>query len=167
MKDWLKNNKYAIGMFALAGAGFVLMGVAQGCNMQAWVPLAVPPDVAQSIDLPEGKVTLAEANKIWSDWNHYVSSNTEALKVAVEDANRTYDFIASLMNTGMGLIHGAAPSFPGGALILSLLAGSGGLLLKRPGEDSRVAAEKEDSYNKGVEVGKQIAEELLKSKQNP
>jgi len=38
--------------------------------------------------------------------------------------------------------------------------------MKRPGEDAKVAAEKQDSYNKGIEVGKQIAEELLKSKPN-
>lgn len=167
MVKWIKENRYSIGLFALTAAGFVLMSVAQGCNIQSWIPFHPPSDVVQALDLPEGKLTLAEANKVWADWQYYVSSNTEALKVAVEDSNRTYDFIASLVNTGMGLIQGAAPSFPGGALLLSVLAGGGGLLLKRPGEDARVSAEKQASYNKGLETGKMLAEELLKQKSNP
>lgn len=167
MKNWLNENKYAIGMFGLAAVTFVLMGVAQGCNVQSWVPFHPPVEVAQALDLPEGKMTLAEADKVWKDWGYYVSSNTEALKVAVEDSNRMYDFISSMLNTGLGVIQGAAPSFPGGALILSLIAGGGGLLMKRPGEDKRVAAEKEDSYNAGIEVGKKIAEEIMKVKPNP
>jgi len=166
MVNWIKQNKYSLGLWGLTVAAFLVMGVAQGCNVQSWIPFTPPTEVTQALDLPEGKLTLAEANKVWADWQYYVSSNTEALKIAVEDSNRTYDFIASLLNTSMGLIQGAAPSFPGGALLLSVLAGGGGLLMKRPGEDAKVAAEKQDSYNKGIEVGKQIAEELLKSKPN-
>jgi len=162
----MKQNKTSLGLFGLAAVTFVLMGVAQGCNVQSWIPFHPPVEVVQALDLPEGKMTLAEADKVWRDWQYYVSTNTEALKVAVDDSNKVYDFVASLLNTGMGLVQGAAPSFPGGALILSLIAGGGGLLLKRPGEDARVAAEKQDSYNKGIEIGKQIAEELMKSNKN-
>jgi hypothetical protein len=37
-----------------------------------------------------------------------------------------------------------------------------GLMLKRPGEDKRVFAEKKDSYNAGIEEGKRIVLEALR-----
>lgn len=164
MLNWIKNNKAALGLFGLSIAAFALMGVAQGCDIQRWIAFHPPNEVVLALDLPEGKLTMAEANKVWNDWSYYVSSNTEALKIAIEDTNKKYDFIASLLNTGIGFLQGAAPSFPGGALIVSLLAGGGGLLLKRPGEDARVAAEKQASYNKGLEIGQQIAKEIITKK---
>ena len=45
---------------------------------------------------------------------------------------------------------------PGGTILLSGLSLLAGVFLKRPGEDARVAKAKEDSYNKGLEVGSTI-----------
>ena len=55
----------------------------------------------------------------------------------------------------------AAPALPGGAFLVGGLSLLTGLMLKRPGEDKRVFAEKKDSYNAGIEEGKRLVLEAL------
>ena len=56
----------------------------------------------------------------------------------------------------------AAPALPGGAFLVGGLSLLTGLMLKRPGEDKRVFAEKKDSYNAGIEEGKRLVLEALR-----
>lgn len=51
---------------------------------------------------------------------------------------------------------GRSPALPGGAFLVGGLSLLTGLMLKRPGEDRRVFAEKKDSYNAGFEEGKRV-----------
>lgn len=162
MKQWFNENKTAVFMATLTIITATCIFLLQGCNLAQWIPVAVPPEVAQVADLPEGKMTLAEADAVWKEWTAYVENNSEQFKAAVADAEERYVFYNSVISTGLGLGEGALGSFPAGAFLLTLLGGTTGLFLKRPKEDSRVAEEKMASYNKGIEIGKKIAEEALK-----
>lgn len=166
MKLWIRNNKSVVYFIILFLVLFVTLGLMQGCDLEKLIKVDAPPAVLAVVDLPEGEMTLAEADLVWKQWQAYVEFNSEAFQKAVQDAENRYAFISSMFNTGLGIGQGVLGEFPGGALILSLLTGGAGLMMKRPKEDTRVAQEKEASYNKGLEVGKQIAAELIKDK-NP
>lgn len=162
--NWIKQNKASAVLFGTAIVVGGVLCVAQGCDLQRMVDFTPPPEVVQAIDLPEGKLTLAEANKVWNDWEYFVKSNTDALKIAVEDANNRYVFLASLMDMGLGMASQVAPAFPGGAILLSVLTGAAGLFMKKPGTDKEIRIAKEDSYNAGIELGKTLTKELLVEK---
>jgi len=162
MVNWIKQNKSSVTFAGLALVFVLFCAVAQGCDLQKMIAFTPPVEVVQAIDLPEGKLTLADSAKVWTDWEYFVKSNTEALKIAVDDANQRYAFVSSLIDMGLGAASSFAPAFPGGAIVLSLLTGAAGVMVKKPGTDAVIAKEKEDSYNAGIELGKKIAEELAK-----
>ena len=139
-----------------------LLFSAQGCDLRSLVQVDVPKPVLEAVapeDL-EGGITLAEADRVWADWIAYVESNSKRFTDAVEDANERYSVIASVVDLGVGVVGETAQTFPFGAVIVSALGLATGLFLKRPGEDKRVAIEKEDSYNAGLAKGSQIADQV-------
>ena len=161
MIEYIKKNKLFVSLLSFSVLFALFVCVAQGCNIQELISVDAPPAIlAVAENIPEGKMSLADVDYAWNEWNHYVTTNTELFKVAVEDAESRYLFVESLTNTGLGVLQGAGESFPMGGIILSLLTGGTGLLLKRPKEDARVAAEKESSFNKGVEVGKSLVADI-------
>ena len=76
-------------------------------------------------------------------------------------AKGSYATLESLVSLGLDAVNTAAPALPGGAFFVGGLSLLTGLLLKRPGEDKRVFAEKKDSYNAGIEEGKRLVLEAL------
>ena len=76
-------------------------------------------------------------------------------------AKGSYATLESLVSLGLDAVNTAAPALPGGAFFVGGLSLLTGLLLKRPGEDKRVLAEKKDSYNAGIEEGKRLVLETL------
>mgnify|MGYP005826463881 FL=1 len=60
---------------------------------------------------------------------------------------------------GISAIGDASSGFPGGAIMMSALSLLTGWFLKRPGEEKRVNVEKEDSYNAGLEMAKELMDE--------
>jgi hypothetical protein len=85
-----------------------------------------------------------------------VQTNNKKLTRAIEDANERYAVLVQVTDIGIRTVDGELSGIPGGTILLSGLSLIAGLFLKRPGEDSRVAKEKRDSYNKGIEVGSTI-----------
>jgi hypothetical protein len=99
---------------------------------------------------------------VWADWAAWVNERSTRFRRAVDDAEGRYATLESLVNLGLDAANTAAPALPGGAFLVGGLSLLTGLMLKRPGEDKRVFAEKKDSYNAGIEEGKRIVLEALR-----
>jgi len=131
----------------------IITTVLNGCNLESMVEVKVPPAVKTAINIPPNDfVSLEDADAAWTDWLAYVNSNTKKFESAIHTANERYAVIKQITDIGMASLNTAAPGIPGGTVLLSVASLLGGLFLKRPGEDARVASEKEASYNKGMEV---------------
>lgn len=141
-------------LFAIC-AGILL--ALQGCNLASLVKVDVPPQVAAAVNATD-ETTLANADIVVADWEAFVNTNTTKLNRSIEDAKERYAVLVQVTDIGLRTIEGEVSGIPGGTILLSGLSLIAGLFLKRPGEDSRVAKEKRDSYNKGIEVGAAIKE---------
>ena len=157
---------YTMICITLIVGGFLF--AAQGCNLQSMVVVDVPKPVVDAIS-PEdldGDITLDEAQRVWEDWTNYVQTNTERLRSAIDDANDRYYALASIIDTGVSILGDHACAFPFGAVVMSGLGVLTGLFLKRPQEDTRVAKEKEQSYNAGLVKGAEVAKPLVEINKN-
>ena len=153
IKNYLKSTNPVLVAIVILLA-FIGMTALQGCNLASFVPVNIPPAVKAAVDLPQDeRVTLDSADAVYEEWVAHVNLNTRKFETAIEDANERYIVLKQLTDIGLGVASEQASGIPGGAILLSGLSLLGGLFLKRPGEDSRVAKEKRDSYNKGIEVG--------------
>lgn len=156
IKQFFTGNPQALSCGLLLVVALITLLSVQGCSLASLVKVDVPKDVKQAVvdvDDLNKPITLAEIDEVWSDWTLYVKTNTNKLELAIHDAEERYTLLRSLTDIGIGALGDTSQSLPGGALLLSGLSLATGLFLKRPGEDKRVAAEKEASYNKGYEVG--------------
>jgi len=157
IKNYLKEVPHALFVILVLIVAFGAFTVLQGCNLASLVQVAVPPQVKEAVGIsPEKKVTLDEVDMVYTDWVAYVDSNTRKFESAIDDANERYAVIKQITDIGVGVATENVGGVPGGAVLLSVLSLIGGIFLKRPGEDARVAKEKRDSYNKGIEVGSSI-----------
>lgn len=134
---------------------FAALAVLQGCNLASFVKVAVPPDVVKATEAIT-PVTLDNVDIVLDGWKRYVKTNTSKLDHAIKDAEERYAILQQLTDIGLRTVEGEMGGIPGGTILLSGLSLLAGVFLKRPGEDARVAKAKEDSYNKGLEVGSTI-----------
>jgi hypothetical protein len=162
--NWIKNNPAAVSLMVFTVLVALFLGTMQGCDLRELTSLEVPPSVSQVLDPggPPPEYTLADADRIVDDWRRFVDTSTRQLEDALADANERHAVLASVVDLGIATVNEVAPTLPGGAFLVGGLSLLTGLFLKRPGEDKRVAKEKEDSYNAGIELGKKIAEEIKK-----
>jgi hypothetical protein len=152
--NFIKENKNGVLIGIVTAVMFLVLMTANGCNLQSFVKVDVPPEVKEVVDIPTGEtITLDEAQAVWDDWQFYVESNSMRFQRAVKDAEDRYAVLVQITDLGIGAIGDASNGIPGGALLMSGLGLLTGLFLKRPGEDQRVAKEKEKSYNAGIAIG--------------
>ena len=155
LKNLVKNRPY----FMIAAICLIICAIVlttlQGCNMASLIKVDVPPAIIAATDAPQ-PVTLDNVDMVWEDWKRYVESNTNKFEHSINDAKERYAVLSQLTNIGLRTFEGEVSGIPGGTILLSALSLATGIFLKRPGEDARVAKEKEDSYNKGLEVGSSI-----------
>jgi len=160
MKNWIQNNRWSLTLFASAALVFMMSVVVSGCQMSDLIKVDVPSDVKEATGV-EGDVSLTELPDVWDDWEDYVKKNTDRLEASTERSYELLGFINSATDMAITAAGGAAPAFPGGAILVGLLSGGAGLLLKTPGTDRKIAAEKEASYNAGIEKAKELRGVLL------
>lgn len=163
MIDLIKQNRVAVSLVILTVVVALALATLSGCDLRKMVDLDVPPAVAQSID-PAGALpgpgvspveyTLADADRVVEDWRRFVDTATRQLEASIDAANERHAVLASVVDLGVATVNEVAPTLPGGAFLVGGLSLLTGLFLKRPGEDKRVAKEKEDSYNAGIEKAK-------------
>jgi len=155
--NFIKENKNGVLIGIVTSVMFLVLMTANGCNLQSFVKVDVPPEVKEVVDIPTGEtITLDEAQAVWDDWQFYVESNSMRFQRAVKDAEDRYAVLVQITDLGIGAIGDASNGIPGGALLMSGLGLLTGLFLKRPGEDQRVAKEKEKSYNAGITIGAEL-----------
>ena len=149
-------------VFYTGSSALLILGVclaAQGCVLQKMVHFDVPGDVQTAISVEENP-TLSDADYVWNRWQSWVQLNSEQLSRGIENSKERVSMIESVTAMGIGALGEVSNSFPGGALLFSGLSLATGLFIKRPKEDKIVAKEKEDSYNAGLEKGKELAKTI-------
>tara|TARA_R110001583_G_scaffold69582_2_gene197172 strand:- start:1328 stop:1807 length:480 start_codon:yes stop_codon:yes gene_type:complete len=149
-------------VFYTGSSALLILGVclaAQGCDLQKMVHFDVPGDVQTAISVEENP-TLSDADYVWNRWQSWVQLNSEQLSRGIENSKERVSMIESVTAMGIGALGEVSNSFPGGALLFSGLSLATGLFIKRPKEDKIVAKEKEDSYNAGLEKGKELAKTI-------
>jgi hypothetical protein len=172
MNDLIKQNRVAASLVALTLVVALGLAILSGCDLRKMVDLDVPPAVSQSID-PAGafpapgveprEYTLADADRVVEDWQRFVDTATRQLMASIEVSQERHAVLASVVDLGVATVNEVAPSLPGGAFLVGGLSLLTGLFLKRPGEDKRVAKEKEDSYNAGIAKAKETILTMIES----
>lgn len=123
------KSKYIFIGLILAIVGFA---TAQGCNLQSFIKVDVPKGVAESVDLPEGKLTLDQADAVFEDWTLFVTSNTKRFQVAVDDANQRYELLNQYVNIGLSIAQTSTTGIPYGGLLFAALTGAAGIMVPQP-----------------------------------
>jgi len=154
----LLENKHATIIGAVAVIAFVAVMAIQGCDLKRMIKFDVPRGVQKTVDVGEQE-SLASAEAVYQQWSNFVDSNSRQLSANIEDAEGRLSLINSLTSMGISAIGDASSGFPGGAIMMSALSLLTGWFLKRPGEEKRVNVEKEDSYNAGLEMAKELMDE--------
>jgi len=165
MKDWILKNRATVLWGGSAMAAILMACLVSGCQLQDIIKFNPPVAVQEAIGAADS-VPLSEANYTWDEWERYVSVNSQRLSEEIGDAHLTFELVSSISNTGLELLGESAGAFPGGALLFGGLSLLAGLYTKKPGTDKHVSAEKQASFNKGLEEGKRIAIQLYEEAKN-
>lgn len=160
MSEWIKNERLPLTIIVTAFAVLMLASVVSGCQVDDWVKVKVPNDVATAIDSSD-TITVADSEFAWEEWTAFVERNSEKFAAEIEDGREVVEIVRTLTETGLGLATEASAALPGGALISTGLALLGGLFLRRPGDAKREQREKEDSYNAGLAKGRDLLSQTV------
>ena len=152
------KNKNAVIAGGVSVIAFVFVMAIQGCDLQKMIKFDVPRGVQKTVDVGEQE-SLASASVVFQQWSNFVDMNSKQLSANIEDAEGRLRLINNLTSMGIGALGDASSGIPGGAIMMSALSLLTGWFLKRPGEEKRVNVEKEDSYNAGLEMAKELIEE--------
>ena len=152
------KNKNAVIAGGVSVIAFVFVMAIQGCDLQKMIKFDVPRGVQKTVDVGEQE-SLASAAVVFQQLSNFVDMNSKQLSANIEDAEGRLRLINSLTSMGIGALGDASSGIPGGAIMMSALSLLTGWFLKRPGEEKRVNVEKEDSYNAGLEMAKELIEE--------
>ena len=164
IKQYISSVPSLFWILSIIIAFGVCATIINGCNLASMIEVKAPPAVKTAIGIPQNQqITLDDSDAAWTDWLAYVNSNTKKFETAIENANERYAVIKQITDIGIQSAKDNASAIPGGTVVVSFLSLLGGLFLKRPGEDARVAAEKQASYNKGLEVGATIVKTETKT----
>ena len=119
----------------------LLVSVLQGCSLDEWVKVDVPEPVRVALNVPEGEaVSVGSAQVVRIRWAEFVERQTEELDQEIGDSVERYEFLASLADTGLGVLGQEASHIPGGGLLVAALGGLGGLFLRKPGDGKKLRA---------------------------
>lgn len=170
MIEWLKANKSGATVIGVAVALFVLLYVSQGCSVYDIVKMPVPTKV-QATTGSAATIPLSEYPSIRQQYLENTTKGVEQLDASYTEQAFWADLMASGVSLGIDIGSAEAATLPGGALLTTLIAGIGGLMLRKPGDGKtiealkqqlaeqakaeleRLAKEKMDSYNAGIKVG--------------
>lgn len=156
--DFIKSNKAATALVALAAAFLIGAAAMQGCSLGSMIKHDVPPAMRQFND-GEPRVSLNDAPFVLEAYLDNVERSVGQFVLANEVSHKVRDVFASLTTIGLEMI-GDAP-FPGAALISGSLLGIAGLMTRKPGTAKEIADEKMASYNKADEAWRKQLDGIL------
>lgn len=159
MKQLFQDNRRAAWLMVGALTVLLAASVLSACQVEDLIKIDVPEDVAKAIGSEE-RIPVSRSSEAWEDWVAWVDRESERFAERIDEGQEVAGVIRSLTETGLQIGQDAASTLPGGAAIATVLAGLGGLFLRRPGDQKREALEKEASYNAGLEKGRDLAEGL-------
>ena len=134
------DRKARIYLSGAVAAG-LLVSVLQGCSLDEWVKVDVPEPVRVALNVPEGEaVSVGSAQVVRMRWAEFVERQTDELDREIGDSVERYEFLASLADTGLGVLGQEASHIPGGGLLVAALGGLGGLFLRKPGDGKKLRA---------------------------
>lgn len=161
MNEAFRSNPRAAWLIVAAISALAITSILSACQVQDLVRVDVPAGVQEAIEV-EPRISLAESGLAWEEWAAWVERNSARFSDEIDAGEETAGLIASLTATGLSLGQDAASTLPGGALISTGLALMGGLFLKRPGDKRREAAERDESFQAGLEKGRTISRAVEK-----
>ena len=144
-----KRAKVFLVLALLAGLG---VAVLQSCNLQDLVHLDIPEPVLHAISIPDDeRLTVSDADRVWSMWSEWVAQNSYLLTTEIEDGQERYEVLASMASTGLEVVSAQAATVPGGGLLIGALGALGGLFIKDPRSRKReIEAYKQGLHNAGA-----------------
>jgi len=161
----------------------VAMSLAGGCSLDEIVTVDVPPNTrahfrdALETNVPS-KLSLRDARILRGEGDRQIEARIKAQLADHAASNAALDaeladgaFIASLLassiNTGLDTALPGLATVPGGAILTTLLAGIGMWLVPRPGEAKRNAEQTKAAEDKGYDMGRTEAMQLMNEKPSP
>ena len=158
----------------------ISMSLAGGCSLDEIVHVDVPPNtrthfrdaletsVPPRLSLRDARILRSEGERrieasIKAQLADHVASN-DALDAELADGTFIESLLASTINTGLDTYLPGVATLPGGAILTTLLAGLGMWLVPRPGQAKRQAQQTKAAEDKGYDMGRNEALELLKSR---
>jgi hypothetical protein len=128
----MKLNTRSKYIFCSLLLSIVALAMIQGCNLRSWVKVNAPRDVLIAVDLPEGSLTLDQADAVFEEWSTFVTSNTKQFQVAMDDANARYELLNQWVSVGLSLAQTGTNGIPYGGLIFAALTGAAGVMVPQP-----------------------------------
>jgi hypothetical protein len=126
------------GFWGLIGAAVVFLAAAAwmtGCNWREVIPVNTP--AAAVGDGTRPRMSLADSEAAFEVWKVKTTRAAQDWASRIEDGNNRIAFVQSLIQLGWGQ---AEAAFPGGTLIFGGLLASAGLIKRKPGDASKIAA---------------------------
>jgi hypothetical protein len=135
---------------ALSALCVVGLSLAQGCDLRNLVSFDPPAGVRTALAMPDGeRVTLADSEKVMADWSAFVERETAALAHDLDESNRNFAAISSVIQLGWTALEGQAATVPGGAIITTALGTLGALFLRAPGTRRKEQTAMRSEYQRG------------------
>ncbi|MEM6260516.1 MAG: hypothetical protein AAGI37_19750 [Planctomycetota bacterium] len=151
-------NWKSIGFLAAAVAFGVFTLYSGGCSLDDTIQVRVP-DKVQKDTGADPKVSLSEAPYVREQ---YVADFTRGLSQFdenYEDAIWFKDLIGSVVDSSIPLIDSALQGVPGGAIILSLLTGLGGLYVSKPGAKDDMKKKVDEAWDEATKEAERLIRE--------
>ncbi|MFK7787958.1 MAG: hypothetical protein AB8C95_00510 [Phycisphaeraceae bacterium] len=153
------------------------MSLAGGCSLDEIVTVDVPPNtrthfreqldtnVPPKLSLRDARILRSEGDRrieaqLKTQLADHAASN-DALDAELADGTFIESLLTSTINTGLTTSLPGLATIPGGAILTTLLAGLGMWLAPRPGDAKRTAKQTKAAEDKGYDMGRQEAVELL------
>lgn len=153
------------------------MSLAGGCALDEVVSVDIPPNtrahfrqtldtrVPPTLTLRDARILRAEGDRrieqrLKAQLADHAASN-DALDAEIADGAFMESLLGSAINTGIEAALPGLGAVPGGAILTTLLAGVGMWLVPRPGDAKRQAQQTKAAEDKGYDMGRNEALELL------
>ncbi|MEM9347349.1 MAG: hypothetical protein AAGB26_12105 [Planctomycetota bacterium] len=165
-------------LWLLIAGLLVAMSLAGGCSLDEVITVDVPPntrahfretletDVPAKMSLRDARILRGEGDRrieasVKAQLADHAASN-DALDAELADGAFIESLVGSAINTGIETALPGLAGVPGGAILTTLLAGLGMWLVPRPGEAKRQAEQNKQAEDKGYDMGRSEAVELLR-----
>ena len=166
-----------IALWLLLAVLLLAMSYAGGCSLDEIVTVDVPTstrahfretlqtDVPAELTLRDARLLRAEGDRrfrqrLEAQAADHAASN-DALDAQLADGAFIESLLGSTINTGLDVSLPYIGAVPGGAVLTTLIAGLGMWLAPRPGEARRQAEQAKAAEDKGYDLGRAEALDLL------